>query len=59
MCDGSAGVLFATCATPHTALELVRDAWLGDDNRPVEIHVYAGGKTKAVGQVLVKWGGWR
>jgi len=30
-------------------------ARVGDDKRPVEIRIYGGGKTNAVGRVLARW----
>lgn len=49
MSDGSAAVLFASCSTPAVALWMVRDAWLGSGQEPVEIRVYAGGRIKSIG----------
>jgi hypothetical protein len=55
MSDGTAAVLFASCSTPAVALWMVRDTWLGQGDKPVEIRVYAGGREKSVGSPLVRW----
>jgi len=40
---------------PAVALQLVRETWLGQGDKPVETRVYAGGREKSVGPVLIRW----
>jgi hypothetical protein len=55
MHDCTAAVLFASTDWPAKALAMVRETWLTDGVRPVEIRVFRGGKTKAVRRAVVVW----
>jgi hypothetical protein len=55
MPNGSVTELFASTATPESALEIVRATFHGQTLRPVKVQVYRSGKDKSRGPVLLEW----
>lgn len=55
MPDGSVTILFASTATPETALEIVRATFHSEGVQPAKIQIYRSGKDKPRGAALLEW----